>query len=419
MIKRCCIACVLLCVAMAGAVQAVMISNVRVENLSQGPLDESLVMARIGISAGDDLAPTRIRMQVKLDIESLQESGFFSEVQVRLEDGLNGTDVIYAVRPPPRIQQLRVTGAEHLGNRKVRQIMTLKVGDRVDDGLMGAQAKLIRDAYQKKRYPNAGITWNIVEDNAQGLADVEVIVSEGQRSKIKKLTFAGAYKIDEKVLRKTMTQRKAGFFSWLTRSGVYEPDKLAVDRMNLRSLYLNEGYLDVQVDEPRIVDLGDGALSVAMPISEGHRYTVRSVSIEGGTLYSVDELMSVVALRPGQPASILNSDDGAQGIRRYYGNRGYIRTGVIPNLDPDLTTYEVDVVYTVREGVQAHIGDIRIRGNSSTKDKVIRRELVVYPGQEFNQQRVERSERRLKNLGYFDLVNSSEVPTDDPYIYDL
>ena len=419
MMKRLSVLCILLVGFLINGVSAVQISSVRVENLSQGPLDDTLVFTRVGVAAGDDLPPTRIRSQVKSDVESLQKSGLFSEVQVRLEDGLAGTEVIYAVRPRPRIQRLSVQGAEHLGNKKVRHLMTLNVGDLVDDGLMGVQAKLIRDEYLKKRYPDAQVTWDILENNTQGLADVEVTVTEGQRAKIEEIRFSGAHSMDEKLLRKSMKQKESGWFSWLTRSGVYEPDQLAIDRMNLRTLYLNEGYLDVQIDDPKVVDMGKGHLSINMPVSEGHMYTVKRIAIEGCTIYSEEELMRVVGLQVGQPASIMNIDNGAQSIRRYYGNRGYIRTRVIPNLDPDLTAHTVDVLYTVGEGVQASIGDIRIRGNSITKDKVIRRELIVYPGQEFNQQRVERSESRLKNLGYFDMVNSHEVPTDDPAIYDL
>jgi outer membrane protein insertion porin family len=129
--------------------------------------------------------------------------------------------------------------------------------------------------------------------------------------------------------------------------------------------------------------------------------------------------MKQVRLKPGDAASRSGINDAAASVSRYYGNRGYIRNYVEPVISTDPETKTADVLFRVREGHPATIQEIKIRGNEKTRDEVIRRELAVYPGEAFHQQKVETSERRLKNLGYFETVDSSYQPAGQTNAYDL
>ncbi|NIP97933.1 MAG: hypothetical protein GWO24_32695, partial [Akkermansiaceae bacterium] len=207
--------------------------------------------------------------------------------------------------------------------------------------------------------------------------------------------------------------------SWITAAGTYSPEELEVDLYALRKLYLDRGYLDAQVGRPEVVPYGRNRIEVRIPVEEGGQYRVSSSEIAGEELFPESELAPALTVREGDIASLAALRESAQALRDYYGSRGYVRTGVDQRLDADPDQLVVRVTYEVTEGTLARIRNIHISGNQRTKDKVIRRELVVYPGEVLNSVKVRRSEQKLRNLKYFSSVYSKPQETLSPDEYDL
>ncbi len=386
----------------------VTVAEVRVENRGPGEIDKDFILAHISLKEGDPYSPGAVAR----DVRALHDTGRIAYVSTEVEQiGPEDIAVIYVIETKARIRSIRIEGADQVGNRRIRNLLELGVGDLVDESILAVRAKEVKEHYRKRYFIDPSLSWSIDVDAETGLADVRITVDEGPRAGVFRIRFEGNEAISSRQLRRNMRQGSWRPWSWITKGNLYDPNDLAMDRETLRIMYMNEGYLDVRVGEPQVDDHGGRRVNVTIPIEEGPLYRIDSVEIRGVTLFSVEDVERAIRIQSGDAASLSSVEASRQAIQDYFGSRGYYRTAVNERLLPHADEAVVDVVYEVREGELAHIRDIRISGNTRTQDKVIRRELAIYPGDIFDQVRVRRSEMRLRNMGYFDMVRASPEPT--------
>ncbi|HMP89171.1 MAG TPA: outer membrane protein assembly factor BamA [Kiritimatiellia bacterium] len=395
------------------------VREIRIQSRDRSVISEDTVRAFISLREGDPVT----RDAISRDVRALERSGRFSYVAADVERVLDGMAVIYTVEFRPRIRRMVIDGAQYLTNRKVRELLELGVGDPVDDAVLATRSLAVKEHYRKKYYPYTELSWTIVVDPVSGTADVTIKVDEGKRAKVKRVAFSGNDHVERSELRKIMKQRQRGWFSWLTGSGTFNQDDLAGDLPNIRRHYLDKGYLDVKIGQPVVETVGKDRLIIRIPIEEGPLYRLGASTIKGVTIFPEEQVYQVLTNRPGDVASATALQTANQRIRDFYGSRGYIDTVVSYQLDPDIQASRegrkvVNVTYTVREGHLAYIRSIGFRGNSRTKDKVMRREITVFPGEIMNEVKLRTSEMRLRNLGYFSSVSAVQEPTTDPTRYD-
>ena len=426
---------------------AITIDEVRIENLEKAALEDSFIKAYTSLRAGRELeSEAELNAVIAQDVDNLKRSKRFSYVRVSKEQEGDQLTLVYTITPRLRLRQIEVIGAERIGNQKIRNELDLELGDYVDEPLIGQKARRVEAYCRKNKYPDATVTWELIGDEKTGAADLLLTVTEGSKLRVKRIRFVGERflsnsrparterffkrlvpglntsveakeRFDARELRSLLNQKKTWWItSWF---GAYHPEFLEADQAVLRNFYLDHGFLDVQVDEPDVRNLGRGALELTYRIKEGSPYRVGALRFDGATLFEPANLEKQIRLQPGQVASRGAIDAAAAAVTRYYGNRGYIRSVVIPVIQTDPVTRKADIRFEVREGQQAFINEITIRGNEKTRDEVLRRELAVYPGELFHQQKVETSERRLKNLNYFETVNRSTAPAAKTNAYDL
>lgn len=351
------------------------------------------------------------------DQRALLDTGLFADVRVLLESAADGVRVIYEVRRRLRFQApVVVVGNEKLSFRKVRDALNLNAGDFVDEAFLAARCDLVRAKYRDRYYPDAQVTATL-EPLDDGFARVTVQIREGARRKVAGFAFSGNRAIDSETLRDALGQpaRFNPFFffysSWRARAS-----DLEAVRDGVRSLYLERGHLDVRVDLPRMIPAQDGGVPViAVTISEGPIYAVADIRIMGVTLFPQRELDKAVAaaLRPGDIAARSAIQRATKNLRDYYGQRGYVDTVVrvtTTTADGDAAKPKARIRFEVQEGVLARVRNITIRGNTRTKDKVIRREIGLLPGAILDEVQADRSRQRLENLGYFESVRFYELP---------
>ncbi len=394
------------------------VNEIRIENRGAGVLNEDSIRAYLSLKEGMPFD----RMAVNRDVKSLQKTGRFLQVDAEAQPQGQGIVVIYGIKNKYLIRNLVIDGAANLGNSNMRELLELGVGDPVDDVTMAARVAVVKQEYRKKYFPYAKIDWAIKKDEEQGVADVVVNVDEGAHARIHKIRFSGNTAISDKSLRKTVKQTLFTTWnpwSWISSAGKLDRDVLANDVILIRKRFLDLGYLDVQVQGPEIVMLTDNKIAIDYTIAEGCRYTFNSFSISGVELFDVEKIKKVVLIKPGEMASQSVVAQSTENINDYYGIRGYIRTFAVPSAKADVEKGRVDIHFEVREGRLAHIRDIKIKGNDITQDKVIRRELIIYPGDKYNRVKIRKSEARLRNLGYFSSVISTEEDTEKEDVYDL
>ncbi len=395
--------------------QAAKIEDIQIESREGAAVDKASVRAFTSVKVGDEFS----RADVNRDVKALQKCGRFTSVSVERDFVPGGVSLTYVVEPKPTIRELEIYGADFVGNKKVRELLGLGVGDIADDETLAVNAQKVKDHYQKKYFPDAKLNWTLSPSSEKGMVNVRIDVVEGKRANVKAIRFEGNRKISARQLRKVMKQRTVNWLSFITGVGSYSPDDLESDKENLRRAYLDQGYLDAKIQEPEVMLAGRKTLKIVIPVEEGAQYRIGQIALGGITLFSTQEVAGVVLLKRDNVASLEQVDKGSQAIRDFFGSRGYIHTGVDYDLDADPAKRIANVSYEVKESSLAHIRNILIRGNSQTKDKVIRRELTVYPGEIFNEVKVRNSERRLRNLGYFSYVNSMPLETTELHDYDL
>lgn len=405
---------------MAGTVLAEPVMEVRIVSRDRTRIDASVVRSFISMQQGDELS----REALSRDIRAMERSGRFSYAAADVEPAPGGWVVMYIVEIKPRIGRIVVDGAQYLSNRKVRELLEIGPGDPVDDAILATKSQAVREHYRKRLYPFARLSWTIVVHPETGIADVSIQVDEGRRAKIKKISFTGNEHIPARELRGVMQQKRRWFLSWITGSGRYDPDVLSGDLVLLRRAYTAKGFLDVKIGEPALKELGEGRIEIVIPVEEGARYFLGNVSLSGVSMFSEADVKTAITNRPGDVASSDMLNAMTRRVRDYYGSRGYIETGVAYQLEPNRAASEregvpvVDARVNIREGHLAYIRDIRFRGNTKTRDKVLRREVTVYPGEIMNEVKLRTSENRLRNLGYYSAVTMTPEPTADPARYD-
>lgn len=426
-----------LSVFVAAEAPAAVVREIRIQRQGGGFIDEAVVRSFLSVKEGEELT----RAALARDVRALEQSGRFAYVATEVEESPAGVIVTYVVRSKPRIRLIRIEGADEIGNSKVRELLELAPGDLVDDATVAYKAVAIREHYQKKLFPDAKVTWTLREDPETGTADLLVKVSEGKRAKIRRIRFDGDIPdpgrgarairaifpwffdhppVTGHDLRKPMKQRQANIFSWITGAGTYKPDELDADLEIIRRTLQERGFLDATVGDP-VIERRDGKkIDVRIPVDPGPRYRLGSIRVRGPQKFPVEEVQRSLTNRPNDIATLTALSGARQAVRDFYGSRGYIQSDVqsaiLPRPDEPVVDVEIDVK---KEGDQVRVRDVLIRGNSRTKDKVIRREVTVMPGDLYNEVRVRNTELRLRNLGYFDIVSAVPEDTRDPGMVDL
>ncbi|MDF7801590.1 outer membrane protein assembly factor BamA [Pontiellaceae bacterium B1224] len=395
------------------------IKDIRIVNQSGEAYDMSSVAAFTSFKIGEQV-PDRetILSSIAVDVNRMRESGRYSYVNARMDVESNGVVLVYTVVSKKRLRSIAIVGGAKSG-RKIKKKSELEIGQFADDSTFEIAAAKIKESYRDYRYPFVDVTWTSETNEELGTVDVTFLIDSGPKMSINYIEFEGNDIIDDKKLEKLISQKRKRWWSFITGSGKYKEEVVDSDVYVLKTFYMNNGFLDVQVAEPLLDDSNPKKTRLIFKIDEGQRYRVGKISITGMEEYTEQELRRGIRLRTGDIAALESAEGGSEAIRAYYGNRGYVRTLVRPIYDANAETGIVDITYDITEGTIGYIQGVNIGGNERTLDKVIRRELVIYPGEKYNRSRIKTSENRLQNLNYFEIVTINPDSTGVGDKYDL
>lgn len=380
--------------------EGVAVSAIKFSARGNAPIDETYVRSFLSLKEGDAYSAAALAS----DVRALLDSKRFAFVNAAAESTADGVELIYSLEGRVRLaDQPTFDGASEFSRATMRKKTGLKPGDFVDDSIVAAAAARLRDLYAERRYFDAKVT-PFLSSSAKtpGAAYLEFRIDEGKCYHVDFLEFKGASAITQEDLGRLASLHDwYNPVSWVTRPRVSDAD-LDMVRDDAQRQYLDAGYLDASVSAPKKRRAGD-RISVSYDVAEGRVYRISRISLEGVTLFPVSAVGSSIALRPGDPAGAAAMDDARTAVQEYYASRGYPGTRVRPSTvpGPDNT---LALTLHVTEGPLVKVRDVVIRGNTITKDKVLRREIGVAPGDVYDTVRAERSKRRLMNLGYFEDV---------------
>jgi outer membrane protein insertion porin family len=409
------------------------IDRVDVKYVGPASVSEPFVRSNIRLKAGDIYFPAATQD----DIKSLYATGQFYNIRVTADPADDGGVVLtYLVQARPRLTDIKIQGNKKLSDSKIRKKITVKTGQPFDEQKMFSDCQEIQKLYEK--YGRAGTQVKYVPniDENAGRGTVTFEITEAQKIKIGDIDFIGAAAFSQRELRKQLKTKRHWMFSWITGNGVFKEDDFDDDHDQLAEFYHGRGYLDFEIKDVKLDHPATNKMVIRFYVYEGRQYKVGTVTFTGNKLFKAEEihggLQSVHSfehskdkLGPhGLPMDVgdiftpggLNKD--TQALEDFYGSKGYIdvvqgpalRAAYIPNVE----TGTMDLEFQIKEGQKSRVEKIDIRGNNKTRDKVIRRELAISPGETFDMVRVKISKQRLEGLQYFDKVDLRPEPTDPP-----
>ena len=255
-------------------------------------------------------------------------------------------------------------------------------------------------------------------DEKRGTARVVFTVTEGVKGAISQIRFEGNAHISQKVLRKQMKTRGRTLIYFVDKTGRLDEVQLEQDLDKIREYYQNHGFIDVEIKEVRKDRTPKGPMIITIVIAEGPQYHVRKLTISGYEHSTEAKVRVFLKLKEGSVYSPKQLRDDAKAVADAYGSGGYVDLVITPEGTPAGPAL-IDVHYTIEEGARSFVNRVNIEGNTRTKDKVIRREVLVAPGDVFNTVRVDITKKRLENLGYFAKVETYPEDTDIPGRKDL
>jgi outer membrane protein insertion porin family len=414
------------------------VEKIEIKHVGPVSVSDELIRANIRVKPGDTYLPAA----VDEDVRNLYGTGLFYNIQVAQTNSPQGLVLSYIVQANPRLVEIKYQGNKKFTEAKLRKSVTSKVGEPFNERKLFTDTQEIQKLYQKKGYPRTEVKYTYSIEAEAGRARATFQITETPKVKIIEVDFVGAQAFPQKRLRKVIKTRKHWMFSWLTGSGRLKDEQFEEDKEKLADFYRNGtggkgegGYLDFEIKKVDFLNPTPTTMIIRFTIYEGTQYKVGSIKFTGNKIFSTGDITNGLRLvhgmkgdrgKVGPNGLLMDVGDifrpkglskDTEDVEDFYGAKGYIdvstSTGNLRVIRvPNTETGTMDLEFRIEEGQKSYLEKIEIRGNTKTKDKVIRRELAVSPGEVFDTVRIKRSKQRLEGLGYFEKVDTRPEPSE-------
>ncbi len=360
------------------------------------------IQLNLSLTKGEGFDAQRLRD----DIRAVWKMGYFDDVKVELEDEDDGLVLTYVLREKPSIRKIYVAGNSEVGLDKINEVLDLKKDTIYDPAKVKRNAEKIHDLYVEKGFYLADVR-SETKTHSPTQVDIYFIVDERAKVEVRQVRFLGNRIASQEDLRNAIQTQEGGWLSFLTSSGTYREDAFDRDLLMLTGFYYDKGYVNVKIGKPQIELSADKHyLYITIPVEEGEVHTIGKLDFKGELLDTREGMLSRLSVRQGERFSRTKLANDIQRVTDLYKDRGWAYVNVTPltAVNPDRT---VDLTLDIQTGKKVYFERINIRGNSKTRDKVIRRELKVAEGELFHQTLMDASKKRVQALGFFEKVELS------------
>ncbi len=384
--------------ASAASAEAAVIRSVQVRGAQRA--GEEAVRSNLTIQPGVSFSGADIDESVK----RLYATGYFSDVKI----SVSGSSLVVTVAENELVNQVVFNGNRKIKDDKLSGVVQTQPLGPYSQAMVNADIERIRTAYSQIGRDDVEITTQTV-NVGQGRVNIAFVINEGDRTKIADINFVGNQAYGDGRLKAVIVTKESGPLSFLTRKDIYSPDKLRADEDALRQFYYNHGYPDFRIiSSDAQLDAATNKYTINFTVEEGPRYQFGDIHVESSVEgVSGEELQGLVETKPGAVYDSREIQKSMEAISKQVASKGYPFARVTPRGDRNLQTNTIGVSYMVDQGERAYVERIEIRGNTRTRDYVIRREFDFSEGDAFNQEMISRAKRRLEALGYFTSVNIS------------
>jgi len=396
-----------LAVQLAGVTQAYAAVVSRIDVRGNQRVDSETIRNYIGIQPGKNFGQGDIDEAVK----RLFATGLFATVNVNQVGG----SLVVQVSEYAIVNQVLFDGNKKIKDAQLRTTVQMQPRGAFSNAAMEADVEAIKAAYSRIGRDDASVTASVNQLDGNRV-NVIFHINEGGRTKIRSISFVGNSAYSDGRLRDVISTKKSNFMSFLTRNDIYDDQRLRADEEALRRFYYNRGYADFQVVSAQAnLDSSTNEYNIVITVDEGDRYTFGDISIDS-TIPEIDPntLKSFLETRSGAHYSAEDVENSIIAMTEQLAGKGYAFAQVTPRGDRNFSNHTISVLYTIDQGPRAYIQRIEIRGNTRTRDYVIRREFDLSEGDAFNQVLIQRAKKRLEALDFFESVNISTSAGSEP-----
>ncbi|MSQ02850.1 MAG: outer membrane protein assembly factor BamA [Myxococcales bacterium] len=423
---------------------------VRVQVFGLRRVEEAAILDAVSLRAGDTLAPWKLQR----DIRGIWKTGYVQDVVVRVTPQAGGQVVSFIVTEKPSVREVRFSGNKKIKDEDLKEAIDIvPLGPPPSDQRLAQNARTLRDKYLEKGFYLATVE-PVLTAAGDDLVDVEYRIVENRKVIVQSIDITGNEGVPDAKIKRFMQTKEGGIAPWLTSSGNFIESNLENDTYVVRSVLLEEGYVEAQVDTPKVFLSPDKRhIFITIHVTEGPRYQIGKLSFQGD--FEADEGLTQGAVRAlaegknlrdvqegwerDKAAGIVFGDEWTPRVERrildftgqstplkigdwfklttmqtvtqrvsdLYGDRGYAFANIVPLPSPDPDSGVVDLVFDIQKGEKMRIGRINITGNNPTFDKVVRREIPINEGEQYQGSRIREARERLERLGFFETVEIS------------
>jgi outer membrane protein insertion porin family len=354
-------------------------------------IETELILSTINIRVGSTLSEERVAGAIR----NLNQLGVFANIVVRKETVAGGLRLIIQVEEYPIIESIEYQGNKRLRKSKLEEIVTLRTGNYLAPFLLVENRNRIQSEYKKVGYNYAGVDFE-VRELPQNRVHLIVEIDEGEKIAVRTINFYGNREVTDRQLLRRMKTKRAS----LLRSGRFEQEKFDEDLKAIIKFYNDNGFIDARLVswETRITD--DRFMIIDIYLHEGKRYYFGDIFVRGNQRFTDEVILENFRFKEDEVFNREKFEGQIGKIASMYYEEGYIYA----SFDHDLVRDgdRVNIFLDISENTRAKLRKIFITGNYKTKEKIVRRQLAVSPGDYFRQSRIIRTQQNIYNLGFFE-----------------
>ncbi len=350
---------------------------------------------------------------IRNDIEKIYSLKYFESVEVQQLEKTGKNILRVVVVEKPIVNTITIEGNDELNTDELKEQIKTKQYSILDINTVKNDVKDLQKFYEEKGFYLAAITYQLKPLNKE---NVELIfnIKEFEKVKVKKVIYLGNRAFSDTELKEIMETREESLMGWMSGAGSFKEFNFQTDVERIKYFYKTKGYLQVYVGSPEITITEDRKwVFISIAINEGPQFTVNNIEFDGEILFPEEKLREKIVLKTDNIYSEEDLRKDIQALTEMYQDEGYAFANVLRTLNIVPGENKVDIQFSFEKGKMAYIGKIDVKGNNKTRDKVVRRELLIREGMKYSGSAMRRSKENVNRLGFFE-PNSVVFNTTTP-----
>jgi outer membrane protein insertion porin family len=353
-------------------------------------IETPLIQSLLTFEVGSVIQPNDISKSMK----NLYQLGVFDDVQVEAYELERGIGLRVTVSEYPIVESVSFKGNKRVTTDKIKELVNLKKGSYWAPFLKNELERTILDQYKEKGYHLAKVDFE-VEELANNKVNVKVKIEEGDKVTIKSIKIHGNQQVPSKKILGEMKTKESSLF----RSGKFEEEKFEEDMNRIVDYYNKKGFIDARIIN-REINIVKGRYVIDIYLYEGESYEFGEITVSGNERFTDEIIISQFKFKDDDVFDLEKFNEQLSGVASMYYEEGYIYSNFEHELEKDGN--DINIHLKITENNRAKVHKIKIAGNKRTKEKVIRRNLVIVPGDYFRQSKVIRTQQNIYNMGFFE-----------------